>query len=61
MNSKSKGQLIITSGAEEVLSIYDVKLHVLSRGDCFDLVKRQPTYAILEEKDSQKPPVAKTG
>jgi cyanophycinase len=46
--------------AEEVLSLYDVKLHVLSRGDCFDLVKRQPTYAIIEEKDSQKSPVAKS-
>jgi cyanophycinase len=36
--------------AEGVLSVYDVKLHVLSRGDCFDLSSRQPTFAVKKEK-----------
>ncbi len=45
--------------AEEVLCVYDVKLHVLSRGNCFDMVNRRPVYALRdgnksgEEKESK--------
>jgi cyanophycinase len=44
--------------AEGVISIYDVKLHVLSKGDCFDLADRRPVMAGQERremKDAQTP------
>ena len=31
------------SEAEGVVTIHGVKLHVLGKGDCFDLIQRQPT------------------
>ncbi len=34
---------------EEVLSIFNVKMHILKRGNAFDLIKREP----IEEEDSQ--------
>jgi cyanophycinase len=30
------------AASEETLSVHHVKMHVLSKGDCFDLVDRQP-------------------
>lgn len=36
---------IAESRLERPLSLYDVRLHVLSSGDCFDLDRRRPTHA----------------
>jgi cyanophycinase len=35
--------------AEGIISIYDVRLHVLAGGDCFDLEKRRPVEKTVEE------------
>jgi cyanophycinase len=35
--------------AEGIISIYDVKLHVLAAGDCFDLETRRPAQKAVEE------------
>ncbi len=40
--------------AEDVLCVYDVKLHVLSRGNRFDMVNRRPIYALKEDSSSVK-------
>ena len=34
---------IAEAGAEQALSMFDVRMHVLSSGDCFDLDQRRPT------------------
>lgn len=38
---------IAEAAADEALSIYDLKLHVLSAGDAFDLESRRPERAAL--------------
>ncbi|GEM47864.1 cyanophycinase [Deinococcus cellulosilyticus] len=45
----------IADGANnQILSIYDIKLHVLSEGDAFDLVHRRPI-EVWKLKDQQSP------
>jgi len=40
---------IAEAGAEQALSMFDVRMHVLSSGDCFDLDQRRPKAGPHEE------------
>lgn len=39
--------------AQGIISIYDVRLHVLADGDCFDLIERKPVPR--KEEETEKP------
>lgn len=45
--------------AEDVLCVYDVKLHVLSRGNSFDMVNHRPIYGVDGDKPGQKEKTSK--
>lgn len=46
--------------AEDVLCVYDIKLHVLSRGNCFDLVQRRPIYGLKDKIGQDQERTAKS-
>jgi cyanophycinase len=50
-------ELSYTNIAEDsfgrAMSVFGMKLHVLSQGDSFDLKLRQPVHAVIEETDRQ--------
>lgn len=51
---------IAEGGDDRILSIYDVKLHVLSKGDAFDLQERRPLDACTLQRTPEKKPSGQT-
>jgi len=43
---------IFESGQDKTLSVFDVKLHLLSDGDCYDLKERRPIPAPAEQAEA---------